>query len=199
MHPMTRHLLPATIIMIGLATAGLALSDDDHDDDDEEHTERTGWLKPSEDVAPVQNQRYADECGACHLAYQPGLLPSTAWQRVMAPDALTAHYGEDAWLPESDRQAIAEYLSANAANQAKRSRSRAFAVESGATASGQPLPRITQTRYFRNEHHEIPSRLIGPDHPVRSLSDCGACHREAERGIYNDDGLRIPGYGPWDD
>lgn len=199
MRPMTRLLVPATLAMIGLVTAGLALSDDGHDDHDDEHSEYNGWLEPSEDVAPVQNQRYTEECGACHFAYQPGLLPAVAWQRVMEPDALTAHYGEDAWLPESDRQAIADYLRANAADQAKRSRSRAFAVESGATGSDQPLPRITETRYFRNEHHEVPSRLIGPDRPVRSLSDCSACHRDAERGVYNDDGIRIPGYGRWDD
>lgn len=202
MYPKTRLLLPAAIAMIGLAAAGIALSDDDHDDHDGEHAEHKGWFEPSEDVAPVQNPQYADECGSCHMAYQPGLLPAAAWQRVMAPDALSAHYGEDAWLPEPDRAAIADYLSTNAADQARRSRSRAFAVgakpgQPGADA--QPLPRITETRYFRNEHHEVPRRLVGNEAPVRSFSDCGACHQNAERGSYDEDGVRIPGYGRWDD
>jgi hypothetical protein len=202
MHSKTQLLLPAALTMIGLAMTGLALSDDDHDGRDEEHAEYNGWFGPPEDVAPVQDQRYADECGACHMAYQPGLLPAAAWQRVMEPDALTAHYGDDAWLPEADRLAIAEYLNLNAADQARRPRSRAFSVgsERGTKgAGGQSLPRITETRYFRNEHHEVPRRLIGADAPVRSFSHCGTCHRDAERGSYDEDGIRIPGYGRWDD
>ncbi len=33
------------------------------------------------DVAPVKNALYLEECGACHFAYQPGLLPSRSWKK----------------------------------------------------------------------------------------------------------------------
>ena len=71
--------------LLALGTAGLALGDDDDDHDDHhEHHERRGdgWVEPGEDVKPVANATYAEECGACHMAYQPGLLPGDAWRRI---------------------------------------------------------------------------------------------------------------------
>jgi len=89
----------------------------------------------------------------------------------------------------------------NAADQAKRSRSRAFAVGSRAEAASAAtgLPRISETRYFRHEHHEIPERLVAGNPEVRSFSQCDACHRGAHDGVYNDDEVVIPGVGRWDD
>ncbi|MBT6616074.1 MAG: cytochrome C, partial [Deltaproteobacteria bacterium] len=31
------------------------------------------------------------------------------------------------------------------------------------------------------------------------LSNCTSCHKEAEKGIFDDDTVLIPGYGRWDD
>ena len=39
---------------------------------------------------------YVRECGDCHVAYPPGLLPATSWRRLMA--GLDRHYGSDASL-----------------------------------------------------------------------------------------------------
>jgi hypothetical protein len=198
-----RALVIAAAGLLALAGAGLALSDSDHGrdhDDDDDHHERhgrsSGWIEPGEDVAPVANATYAEECGACHMAYQPGLLPSAAWQQIMTPDGLGDHYGDDASLPDGLRTEIAAYLDANAADGASRSRSRAFSV--GDAGAG-PLPRISETRYFRNEHHEIPARMVAGNPDVGSFSNCNACHQTADKGIYNEDNVRIPGVGRWDD
>jgi hypothetical protein len=192
--------------LLALGGAGVALSDDDDDDDDHErhehhehHEHRNrdgGWIRSREDVAPVDNAVYTEECGACHMAYQPGLLPGGAWARVMTADGLGDHYGDDASLPEPMRGEIAAYLEANAGDTAKRSRSRAFSV--GSSQDG-GLPRITDTRYFRNEHHEIPSRLVVDNPDVGSFSNCNACHQGADEGVYNEHRVRIPGHGRWDD
>ena len=192
-----RGLVIAIAGLLALGGTGLALSDSDHDDDEGyERHERGGWIKPREDVAPVANTTYAEECGACHMAYQPGLLPAAAWQRIVSPDGLGDHYGDDASLPDGLRTEIAAYLEANAADGASRSRSRAFAVgEAGLGA----LPRISETRYFRNEHHEIPARMVTDNPDVGSFSNCNACHQTADKGIYNEDNVRIPGVGRWDD
>jgi hypothetical protein len=185
-------------VLLALGIAGLALGDDDdHDDDYEEHgEEHGGWLEPGEDVKPVTNAAYADECGACHMAYQPGLLSGDAWRQVMDPDALMSHYGDDASLSPALRRELTAYLTANAAGQSRRSRSRAFAV--GGAGAGD-LPRITATRYFRNEHHEIPSRMVAGNPDVGSFSNCNACHTGANKGVYNEHRVRIPGHGRWDD
>jgi hypothetical protein len=182
------------VAMLALGAAGLALGDDD-DDDRHEHR-RSSWVEPGEDVKPVVNTTYAEECGACHMAYQPGLLPSDAWQQIMAPEALADHYGDDASLAPDLRQEIAGYLTANAAELSGKSRSRAFAKGDAGTGA---LPRITQTRYFRNEHHEIPARMVAGNPDVGSFSNCNACHQGAGEGVFNEHRVRIPGYGRWDD
>ncbi|ESQ16064.1 MAG: hypothetical protein N838_27515 [Thiohalocapsa sp. PB-PSB1] len=189
--------------LLAVAGTGLALSDED---DDENHHKRheqedhrqdaRGWISSRADIAPVTDATYAEECGACHMAYQPGLLPAAAWRQVMTPEGLVVHYGDDASMPQALRSQLAAYLDANAGDSARRSRSRAFTV--GNTGDGD-LPRITATRYFRNKHHEIPRRMVANNSEVGSFSNCNACHRSAEEGIYNEHQVRIPGFGRWDD
>jgi len=155
---------------------------------------RSVWPGPRADVRPVADATYANECGACHFAYQPGLLSAQAWSRIM--DTLSVHYGDDASLEAPQAEAIRRYLLDNAADRASESRSRAFAA---GPAAGNALPRITATNYFRREHYEIPARFVEGNKEVRSFSNCQACHRTAETGVYNEHLVMIPGVGRWDD
>lgn len=153
-----------------------------------------GWIESRADIQPLANTAYKNECGACHFAYQPGLLPRQSWERVM--DSLDSHYGDDASLDQPLADEIRSYLLANAADRASQSRARAFAA---GPAAGNELPRITATNYFRREHYEIPVRFVQGNAAVRSFSNCQACHRGAEAGIYNEHQVLIPGVGRWDD
>jgi hypothetical protein len=47
-----------------------------------------------ERVPPVTHAATLKECGECHMAYQPGLLPAASWNRIM--DGLADHFGENA-------------------------------------------------------------------------------------------------------
>lgn len=163
-------------------------------DDHESGFFNGGWLKSRADVRPVENENYLSECGECHFAYQPGLLPRHDWERIM--DALVDHYGDDASLDEKQAAEIRGYLLENAADRAGQSRARAFS--SGSDTSDM-LPRITNTDYFRREHYEIPPRLVRDNAEVGSFSNCQACHRNAAAGIYNEHQVVIPGVGKWDD
>jgi hypothetical protein len=163
-------------------------------DDHEYGSSRGAWLEPRADVRPVENEPYRSECGGCHFAYQPGLLPRNDWERIM--DSLEEHYGDDASLDEMPATEIRGYLLENAADRASQSRARAFSA--GSDASG-ILPRITNTNYFRREHYEIPARLVRGNSGVGSFSNCQACHRNADAGIYNEHQVVIPGVGKWDD
>ena len=159
---------------------------------------QSGWVTPRADLAPVANAAYGEECGACHLAYQPGLLPAQAWAQVVDPAALGDHYGDDASLAETRRLAIAGYLAANAADRSSQVRARAFAV--GFDAQPETgLPRITETRYFTRKHAEVPARLVTGNPKVGSFSQCPACHRGAAQGRYHESLVDIPGHGPWRD
>ncbi|MBK5963953.1 cytochrome C [Thiocystis minor] len=200
-HP-KRILVILAASLLGLGAVGVAFSDDDDDDDRHgKRGERGGWVTSGADVAPVTNATYGQECGSCHLAYQPGLLPADAWARVMDPAALGNHYGDDASLTDDLSQEIGAYLIANAADQAEQTRARAFAVASGAKGSrqGAVLPRITETRYFVRQHDEIPARLVTGNPEVGSFSQCNTCHRGAADGVYNEHQVSIPGHGRWED
>ena len=195
MKPSLRTLGLVTAALLACGAAGLAIGDsDDHDDDDDDR--RGGWIESGRDVAPVTNATYAEECGACHMAYQPGLLPAAAWQQIMRADALADHYGDDASLSDDLSAEITAYLSANSADQASRSRSRAFAV---GDTGGVNLPRITETRYFVKEHDEIPARMVADNADVGSFSNCNACHQGAAEGVFNEHRVKIPGFGRWED
>lgn len=50
----------------------------------------------------------AKECGACHQAYGPELMPQGAWSQLMGN--LSNHFGEDASLDEQTRNHIEQYL-----------------------------------------------------------------------------------------
>ena len=70
--------------------------------DDDEHEGKLGSRTPG--VAPVQSQLYAEECGGCHFAYQPGFLPARSWKSIMA--GLDNHFDDNAELGAEEHQAI---------------------------------------------------------------------------------------------
>jgi hypothetical protein len=184
-------------LVLALATAGIALGDHDHDDDGDEHhgreEEHEGWGE-GRDVDPVTDPTYRAECGACHMAYPAGLLPADGWRKVMGD--LANHYGDDATLDTATAEQIRGYLVANSADGNDRIRSRAFAV---APNPGNGPPRITETLYFQRKHDEVPLRLVRDNPGVQSFSRCETCHRGADQGRFNEDDVRIPGVGRWDD
>jgi Dihaem cytochrome c len=182
-------------VVLALGATGVALSDYDRDDDDRhEGRKGSGWVPKGRDLDPATHPGYRAECGGCHLAYPPGLLPADGWRRVMGD--LQNHYGDDASLDAATADRILAYLVANSADGNARIRSRAFAV---APTPGNGPPRITETLYFQRKHDEIPPRLARDNPGVRSFSRCETCHEGADQGRFNEDQVRIPGVGRWDD
>jgi hypothetical protein len=119
---------------------------------------------------------YRDECGACHLAYPPGLLPADAWHRQM--DSLAKHYGSDASLDEATHRTIAGWLAAHAGDARGR-------------RAAPPEDRITRTAWFLDEHDEVPAGTWSRP-SVKSPAQCNACHRQADQGDFDEHAVRIP-------
>jgi hypothetical protein len=184
---MTRVLV---VLTAGLATVGILGSTARAED-----SALSWWLSldRKKEVAPAADPTYVKECGACHFAYQPGLLPERSWRKLLAPDALVDHFGANAELDEAPRTAILDFLVANSADKSYYKRSKK--IMTSLRSDEAPL-RITDVPYIRRKHHEIPADLIKSD-KVKSLSFCDACHQGAERGTYDDDTVNIPGYGNW--
>lgn len=119
---------------------------------------------------------YVQECGSCHVAYPPGLLPAPSWKRIMA--GLQRHYGTDASLDAATLSQLDGWLKANAA--------------SGRRAAEVPREdRITRSAWFESEHRKVdPSvwRLAS----VKSAANCSACHSKADQGRFSERELVTP-------
>jgi mono/diheme cytochrome c family protein len=136
-------------------------------------------------LAPVGNATYADHCGACHFAYQPGLLPSESWQKIL--DSTADHFGETVDFDTGAREEISGYLNSNAANTSSSELSQKIMR----CLDGRIPVRITNIPCIRKKHHEIPQKVVNRP-SVGSWSNCIACHRTADRGVYDDDWVSIP-------
>ena len=146
------------------------------------------------DVAPVKNDLYIKECGSCHFPYQPGLLPSNAWNKMMTN--LENHFNSDASLNEADLQTLTKYLNDNSAEknmQYKRSNKIVSSL-----AKNQIPDSISTTPYMIKKHEDIKKNLISQNE-VKGLFNCIACHKTADKGIYGERDINIPNFGRWKD
>ena len=146
------------------------------------------------DVAPVNNQLYIKECGSCHFPYQPGLLPSNSWKKMMVN--LDKHFETDATLAPEDFVTLSKYLNDNSAEKNMQYKRSNRIVSS--LLPGQVADSISTTPYMVQKHREIRKDLITqPD--VKGLFNCMACHTTADKGIYSERAINIPNFGRWED
>ncbi len=126
------------------------------------------------------------ECGGCHLAYHPTLLPARGWQRIMAEQQ--SHFGEDLALDEATISHVTDFLVANAAERALTEA--AWKIQRTTPAEATPL-RITELPYWRRTHDGLPA-WVWKSPQVHGKHDCATCHLDAERGTFEDGAMRLP-------
>lgn len=129
---------------------------------------------------PVADPVVQEECGSCHLAYAPSMLPARSWQRMMGD--LKNHFGDDASLDPALAAKISAYLAANAADTGGARYGEK--LTRGLPANGTPL-RITELPKWVREHRKVPD-WEWRHKDVRTKANCAACHTAADRGYYND-------------
>ena len=181
----------ATILIISFYGFGQSLASGryESDDHDLDHEYRKEYSENYRQAAMKTNAIYVEECGSCHMVYPAMLLPQQSWRKIMA--GLEDHFGENAELDEATRGEIEDFLVRESSRVSYKKLFRNL---------GDAMPlRITELPYFVHEHDEIPARFITGNDPVKSLSQCNACHRDAERGRFDEDDVVIPGFGRWDD
>jgi len=141
-----------------------------------EHGESKGLPK-------ITNETYRTNCGGCHFAYQPGLLPARSWQAITDG----GHPGGGLSLDKKAKAEIRNYLTQNSAERSNAKRSRKILASLGSSVP----TRISEVPYIREKHHEI-----DPDVFLRkaigSRGNCIACHKTAANGDYDDDNVAIP-------
>lgn len=131
-------------------------------------------------VPPVKDPLVLKECGSCHMAFQPAFLPARSWHRMM--DDLANHFGEDASLPADKVQAIRATMTANAGDVVTQGRARKYMQW---VAPGGMPQKITENPDFERKHRFADK--VWRDPKVVTKSNCPACHRGADNGLYDDD------------
>lgn len=163
-------------------------------DDDNRYSNYFSSKPNKKGVAPVNNQLYINECGSCHFAYQPGLLPANAWTKMM--NNLENHFDTDATLAQEDFVSISNYLNANSAEKNMNYKRSSRIVNS--IRKGDIPNSISETPYMIRKHNEIrPSLISQPD--VKGIFNCKACHTTADKGFYGERDIKIPNFGRWRD
>ena len=157
-----RWVFDAVVWTIGALTAGALFVDAAQAS---EHTERAH--------AP-ENALYRTECGACHVAYPPGLLAGVSWRAVMT--GLDKHFGVDASVDPKQAAELERYLEQNSVADRQ---------------PGKGSLRISDSPWFQRHHREV-AAAVWKRESVKSPANCSACHPRAEQGDFNEHQVHIP-------
>ena len=158
--------LGGVVVLVGLGVAGL------------ERLPVLGWRPVAVPAA------YAKECGACHNAYHPSLLPAASWASVMGH--LYENFGEDASLPAASTSDLTAWLTANAAETCDTEAANRLRVVSAVEPG-----RITASPWWMRKHRHIADTVF-QQNSVKSHANCTACHQDAERGAFAVQAISIP-------
>lgn len=120
--------------------------------------------------------QYRQECASCHMAYPPGMLPATSWQRLMKD--LPRHFGTDASLDPALSTDLTRWLTSNAGTYKR-------------VAGAPPEGRISRSAWFIRKHDEVAAATWKLP-AVMSAANCGACHTQADKGDFSERNIRIP-------
>ncbi|UCE08775.1 MAG: hypothetical protein JSW07_11440 [bacterium] len=85
------------------------------------------------------------------------------------------------------KKKIIEHLKTNSAENSQTER----AVKIMRSLGGNTLMRITEIPYIQAKHRKISQGVLQRE-SIGSLSNCSACHPASEKGIYEDDYVKIP-------
>jgi hypothetical protein len=157
--------------------------------DDRFHKEKPGSMNG---FLAATDPLYVKECGSCHFAFSPGLLPARSWELYV--QRFDAHFGEKLGLDAATREKLREYLVANAADRSPYEGSKVFMER---VEAKQTPYRLREVRLFR-EMHFVVTRVMHTDPrvKVKTLVDCGACHQLASEGSFGNSELVVPGLTP---
>jgi hypothetical protein len=132
-------------------------------------------------------KQYLNECGGCHTAYAPGLLPARSWKRMLAE--LDRHFGEDASVDEDTRVALEKAILPLAADTPGATMLMRR-IASGIAPSETPQ-RISGSPFFKYMHDEVPGAFWKRP-KIGSPANCVACHVRANEGRYYEREVSIP-------
>ena len=140
----------------------------------------------TESVIPtdVSNTQYSTECGDCHHAFHPSLLPKESWFKMM--NELDNHFGEDASLDGKVVQSLEAFLINNSSEIWDTRAANLFRNVN----PKKPL-QITATKRWKHIHEDVPDtafqhKLVG------TKTNCAGCHSATQVGMFADYTVQMP-------
>jgi hypothetical protein len=130
------------------------------------------------DLTPIDHAATLKECGACHVAFPPQMLPMRSWSALV--NNLSHHFSEDASLPKNTQAEIARYLMTMSADSPGNAEGRVFLR--GLSSGDTPL-RIVDTPIWQMIHGD-PGQSVFKRPEITSPANCAACHRTAAQGQF---------------
>ncbi len=170
------------ILLITITSTSALLAGNSTDGDAQSKAARS----KIDNLTLVANGAWKSECGSCHLAFPPGLLPERSWRKMMR--GLDKHFGENASVDEKVAREITQFLVANSADLSGNRRS--TKILQSIPPDSTPL-RITETNYFIRKHDEISASVLKRP-KIGSAANCSACHKGAEQGDFSEHNVSIP-------
>ncbi len=164
------------LLALLLLAPPVSRADDDDDDEHEEHSRLRGGAVALRKAAAWKP--YLAECGSCHTAYPPNMLPAESWSALLG--GLNDHFGQNAELDAATSKQLEDFLRANAARS---------------DGASKPPLRITTLPWWRREHDEVPAGVYARK-AVMTRSNCGACHPGANEGDFGEHKVKIPKDAP---
>jgi len=144
------------------------------------HSLFDSWLSGDKaGIAPITDSLYLKECGSCHFAYQPGLLPIASWERTMSN--LDEHFGENIKLTDGEQSKIRNLLLDSAAGRTTRQ----LSIQLVRSLHNGYVPlRVSEIPLFVHIHKKVLDST-----KVKSISHCDSCHLEANKGKFDTNNL----------
>jgi cytochrome b len=148
-----------------------------------------GYFKATRDVpylpfvgpALATDGQWQHECGSCHLAFHPSLLPARSWQAMLEQQD---HFGEDLALDAGVAASLSSYARAHSAEHAETPA--AWKIASRTPAESAPL-RITEISYWKRRHADV----TDADWQRVKKIECAGCHLDAELGTFEPGAIHI--------
>ena len=186
----SRHCIAVLVGIVLTTSLSVLAAFADHDEHGEKKHHQRGDQKQKEHqerrgIKIVSNPVYKENCGACHFAYPPELLPSGSWTKILF--ALPDHFGETVEIDPEAGKTISEYLKADAAERS----SAVIAMKIMKSIGDQTPQRITEIPYIQKKHNEVSPNVLKRE-SIGSLSNCATCHTTVEKGVFEDDYVKIP-------
>lgn len=131
----------------------------------------------------VQDETTRSECGDCHMVFPPNRLTMNGWKKIMSD--LGNHFGENATIDAAKAKKIENYLVANAFDAKDSVPTKMRLAQWKKKGIIDPI-RITDTPGWQRHHKTNKYRLMSKDVGYERGSNCIKCHKDAERGMYEE-------------